>query len=218
MRIQESYISPNRTRISPDETTFRHHNLNVYQGAQILKTPAGSSIIGMTLKGGASFEKPWATLRGAVLKFSENRPPIEIKSNQFLISTGYTLMDMASFIYTRDKRNAGAKIPFRIVNNISAEPLYMVHASYCHPDQLFLPQGTFTFAQFSTEDVVGIRHFVGRNTLTLIEDKLPFKQAPFNIFEGLSFKPYRIIVQLAEGGHIVMANSKTACFISKNIM
>lgn len=183
------------------------------QGAQIIRVPAGSNIRNVTLQGGASHKSAWAVLRGAVLKGGFGRAkPIEIDGGEegFVIPTGFTLMDLADLEFTINKRNQGKEIPFEAVSQLGPEEFYLIHASYCHPDQLFLAQGTFTSATFSESfDLSGQEGFENW-ILQIKEELLPAAKAPFDLLIESGLKAEAIIVSLREGGQITLREEPAA--------
>jgi hypothetical protein len=133
------------------------------QGSQILRVPPGSRIANLRLGPGASHRSRWAQLRGGVLKLAPRRTKplylnghleIEIDGQAahiFLtVPTGYVLMDRESFEYTCDVINKGVNFPHRIISNLQVcrEDLWLVHAGYCHPDDLLLPQERYHEVSF----------------------------------------------------------------------
>jgi len=186
----------------------RNHSLGIGQGAQILRVPAGSSISNLSLQGGASHRSPWAALRGAVLKFATNRTiPIILTGKGFVIPSGHTLMDREGFLFTIDKRNAGRFIPYKVIKGLSRENLYLVHISFCHPDQLFLPVGRYANTQFRPQNLPAITHMELRDgTLFLKEVEIINRGDSFNLLEQLDTEPHTIVVQLSEGGHLTLTD------------
>jgi hypothetical protein len=205
-----SYIE---RRLEPPEAVNVHTN----HGSQILRTPPNSRIRNVVLCGGATRHSAWATLRGAVLKFNDQRvsQPACFNGNMLFIPSGHTLMDRLSFEHTRDKRNAGRPIPHSVLSDpLSAEDLYLVHASYCHPDQLFLPQGTYTVTIYSNL-IQPVEHLKREGTTLYVkESELPKAARPLNILAGLSQEelPQTIIVELlidpatSDGGTLILTN------------
>lgn len=178
-----------------------------HQGTQIIRVPAGSDIRNITLQGGASHQSSaWAVLGGAVLKGGFGREkPIKIDGGKkgYVIPTGFALMDQSGRDFTIKKRNQGKKIPFKVISQLGPEKFYLVHTSYCHPDQLFLAQGSFTSATFSKKTIlIGHMRF-GDGTLFLKEEILPEK-APFDILVESGLRARAIVVALKEGGHITL--------------
>ncbi|MCX5751709.1 MAG: hypothetical protein NT099_08640 [Candidatus Saganbacteria bacterium] len=201
------HIDPRLKRLPPEKV----RGLYVSDGAQIVR--AGNvpqhkiAIKNLTLKGGASEHSPWGNLRGAVLKFREGRTrPININGKGFTVPSGYTLMDQESFIETKEIRNHGREVPHQVITDISPEPFYLVHSSFCHPKDLFVPQGTYTQTEYDPKNLVGFTHLEIRgDTLFLMEEAIPLSPRPFDVTEGMDPKPSVIVVQLEEGGHVTLA-------------
>ncbi|OGC06013.1 hypothetical protein A2526_02870 [candidate division WOR-1 bacterium RIFOXYD2_FULL_36_8] len=204
MQVTPTNFAGRYVRILPPEIEQSLSNVYREQGSQIIRVPVGSTIKNITLQGGASHNSRWACLRGAVIKFAQEREaPIHIDGRNFVVPSGHVLMDYQSYLDTKN-RNNGKEIPHKIIKDISPEDLFLVHASYSHPDQLFLPQGTYTETTFISDDIpfIGHMNFEGER-LYLVEQLLPVS-TPYNILEGLSSPPISIIVQLSEGGHVCL--------------
>jgi len=184
------------------------------RGAQILRIPEGSRIDNIRLCGGAAATSRWAALRGSVLKFSPGRQetPVIItghKNSEFMIPTGHVLMDRLSFEFTVNQRNAGQDIPHEIIRGIGSEDLCLIHASFSHPDQLFLAQGCFTQERFFKRDLYGAKHLMMSNgALYLFEDLIAPRgsRGSLNILDQFEPTPSTIKVQLIASGHIEMKN------------
>jgi len=198
-------IGPN-TRIDPPNAASYLRGVNMDHGSQIIKVPDGSSIRNINLRGGASYQSPWAVLRGAVLKFGPKRDTVavEVDGHGLIIPSGHTVMDEESLSFTINIRNGGRDFPKEVLDNYGSERLYMVHASYCHPDQLFLPQGIYTNTVFS-DRAANHGHLQIRNgVLSLKEKELLAQKGSFNIFDQISETPVAIAIQLCEGGQIIL--------------
>jgi hypothetical protein len=197
------------------------------QGSQILRVPENSSIKNIRLSGGASADSGYAVLRGAVLKFSNDRAddPLELDGRGFVIPSGHTLMDWPSLQYTI-KHNSGEDVPYDIVRNIcwrtgnagqhvAPENMYLVHSSYCHPDQLFFRKGLFAKTLFSGGEVPEFEHGkLERGILFLNERDLPDNILPANLLSSMRVYPSRIRVRLNEGGVIdLIENTLSASFL-----
>jgi len=116
-------------------------------------------------------------------------------------------MDREGFLFTMDKRNAGRFISHKIIQGLSREDLYLVHISFCHPDELFLPQGRHTDTIFQSHDLPDITHMQLKDgTLSLKEVQIPNKGESFNLLEQLETEPSSIVVQLSEGGHLILTD------------
>jgi hypothetical protein len=191
-------------RITPEGVRPEWTRTHLLQGTQVLNIPPKSVIRDITLEGGASFKSDWANLRGAVLKFHQDRQHQEVCliGGGFIVPTAHTLMDLGSFEYTRDVRNHGADIPHEVIRGIAAERLYLVHSSYCHPDAIFLLQGSYTKAAFA-EDGVKQKHLTAEgNVLYLHESALAYEKRALNILAGFAVEPTEIVVKLNEGGRV----------------
>lgn len=199
MKVEANHIGK-FARIDPPQAQGQVRNVHLSQGAQIVRIPPNSTIRGLTLQGGGSCESAWANLSGAVLKFQPGRStPVHITGNGLTLPTAFTLMDEGNFEITRG-RNDGDNIPHRVITDLAAEKLYLVHDSYCHPTCLFLPRGTYTRALFS-EGEINIEHMSIRdNILYLLESALEYHEQSINILAGLRVEPKEIIVRLREGG------------------
>ena len=192
-------------RISPDGIEHCFGNVRMRQGSQILRVPEGSSIRNLTLGGGASFNSRWAALRGGVLKFGQERAniPIKIDGQGFVIPSAHTLMDEESLNVTK-ARNPLVRFSPEMITDIAAETLYLLHSSYCHPNDLFLPQGSYTRTIFDHETVFYSSHMeLSYGVLSLVEEQMTFP-APFNILQDLGCEPGKILVKLMEGGFVSM--------------
>ena len=193
------------TRIAPPVEDSVLKGITMEQGTQILKVPQNGVLKNLTLQGGASSLSNWATLRGAVIKFDPTRTTsIQIDGKGFEIPSGYTLMDESTFTFVKDKKNNGEEISFVALDALSGERLYLVHSSYCHPDQLFLPKGSYTHGQFSPTNI-NVEHMkLESGTLYVDESELDtqFTKTGIrpNILEGIN--PIRIIIKLKEGGQL----------------
>jgi hypothetical protein len=198
------------TRVQPESEKLDFAGVRLHQGAQILRIPRESLIMDLELNGGASHLSRWATLRGAVVKFDPDRADsVILNGKNMTVPSAHTLMDRGAFEFTRASRNSGKYIPHRRYMGISQlEDYYLVHASYCHPDQLFLPQGRFTETRFYPNDLRPVEHMslsrpYGR--LYLVERELDTTR-PFNVLSRFDPQPLTVFVQLAEGGHIRLTN------------
>jgi hypothetical protein len=193
----------NLTRIHRADVTYQ--GVKAGQGSQILRVPAGSVIQNLILEGGASHLSSFACLRGAVLKFNPRRDcPVNINTNRLSVPPGHTLMDYPSYKFTVNRHNQGKDIPRQVIITRKMK-LYLVNASYCHPDQLFIPQGSYTRAAFVSGNLRGMSHGEMRGTtLCLFEHSLPTPGESYNILESFPSAPQTILVQLKEGGHIVL--------------
>lgn len=195
------------------------------QGCQLLYLPAGSIIKNLNLQGGASYQSPWAALRGGVLKCDKagrDEPLIIEPVEPFTVPTGFVLMDRASYERTRDEKHGGRDYPHAVLTSLSPnEPLYFTHASYNHPDDLFLQAGRFSRARFADcglrddelqpefDRNIGVlflnASFMDNNWLT---------RKPLNLLEMDAFKSRlvgveeieEIIVNLREGGTLSLTD------------
>ena len=198
-----------KTRIELIPSKHFLYGVNLNQGTQILRLPKNKKCIirDISLLGGASSESKWAALRGAVLKFApERKASVMINGNDYDIPSGHVLMDHESFIFTRNERNKGADIPHVIVETISREKFYLVHASYCHPDQLFMPKGRYTQAKFT----LWVDHFADHmklenGILYLDESLLDNEKQNVNVLEKFDTEPRSIVVRLKEGFHLTLS-------------
>ncbi len=184
-------------------------NVHLEQGCQILRVPTRSVIKNLTLRGGASSLSPWGGLRGAVLKLDPGRKnPIHIDGKGFVIPTAHTLMDRGALEIVRRKKNGGRLIPHQVIDNIASERLYLVHSSCCHPDELFLEMGKYPRAEFKKGalplvDGYSLMHLMTIEDVLYIDERLldPTRD------KDARTPPRRIeaiMVQLREGGHLVM--------------
>ena len=197
-------IGPN-TRIDPPAAANYLRGVNMDQGSQILKVPDGSIIKNINLRGGASYQSPWATLRGAVLKFAPDRKSaVEVDGHGLVIPSGHTVMDEESLSFTINIRNGGRDFPKEVLDNYGSERLFLVHSSYCHPDQLFLRQGIYTNTVFSHKAVEHKHMHIRDGVLSLKEKSLILQKGAFNFLDQISEKPVAIAIQLAEGGQIIL--------------
>jgi len=181
---------------------FKRVRLN--QGAQILRVPEGSRITDLTLSGGASFKSKWAALRGSVLKFHVDRGKraVKINGNCWAVPAGHALMDEASLRHAIDVRNAGKGFPYRQVNEISSsEPMYLAHFCFCHPEQLFLPQGRFLRTAFFAD---AQRHSDTWQAYTVNEIGLVYEGRSIDILTAWGITARSILVTLTEGGQILL--------------
>lgn len=203
MQILRPNLIGRNTRVRPDIIHDGFSGVELQQGTQVLSAPVGSKIRNLILAGGASDKSRWAALRGAVIKMDLNREkPIEIDGQGRTIPTGHTLMDEQNLKFIREKRNGGNPVPFEAIDDMSSERLYLVHASFCHPQDIFLPQGTYTLSSFYSNTAHFGHMVVKDGNLELSESSLPKSRAPFNILEALGFMPESITVGLIEGGHV----------------
>lgn len=194
-----------KTRVEPQTANLR--GVRLEQGSQVLRVPPGSRISNVTLRGGASFESKWAVLRGAVLKFDPKREqPIIINGQGFAVPSGHTLMDQPCFVFTVNIKNAGREIPHLVVDRLSSERLYLVHASYCHPDQLFLPQGKYTETAFSPDTPPEVGHLWVKDGVLYLREADIAGQGSFNILAEIPQAPPRIVIQLLEGGCLTLTS------------
>lgn len=203
MKINTHNYFGKSTRVNPRLSGLSFDGVRLHQGSQILRTPPYSVLKDIVLSGGASYRSKWAVLRGAVIKFDPKRNnSLYVNGKGLIIPTGFTLMDFGSLDYTIRIKNKGKAVPYSIFDHTSTEPLYLVPASYCHPDELFLPQGSYTNAQFS-EKRISVEHMkFEKRKLYLKESELPVILAPFNVLEEINAKPDVIVVELIGGGHI----------------
>lgn len=202
-----------RTRIVPPFTTFRAIGLRMENGTQILGAPKDSKISNLCFRGGASFESPWAVLRGGILKLSQLFAPIGIEGKAsdgkiFEIPTGHVLMDEGCYLYTLDIVNKHMPFPYKKIEGLGEKKLFLVHASYCHPTELFLPQGTFTNAEYiDKKGAQNLAHMTAQDKMLIIlEQELNKRKGerPFNILELMATQPEEIIIQLVEGGQVAL--------------
>ena len=200
------------SRVQPEMAKGNFAGVRLHQGAQVLRIPNESLIMDLELRGGASHLSRWAVLRGAVVKFAPDREDAAlIKGKDMAVPSGHTLMDRDSFEFTKATRNSSRFIPHKRIMGISwLEDFYLVHAGYCHPDQLFLPPGKFTQTQFSPKNLNTREHLsylreYGR--LYLVERELDLTR-PENVLSSFDPQPLSIFIQLAEGGHIRLSNPK----------
>jgi len=209
-------------RVTPAEARKGFQAVRMGQGTQILRVPPESSIRNISLGGGASCDSPWAALRGAVIKFGiDRKEPVTVDGKGFCVPTAHTLMDYAGFEHTTDG-NKERKIEPQEIDNIGLEKFYLVHASYCHPGEIFLPQGQFTKAIFRndedfTPEHETIPHMTFKDTrgcppiengiLFLCETELTARhrsEMPFNILDLVGSTPSAIHIKLAEGGWLML--------------
>ena len=191
------------TRVTPAGAEQGFSNVKMYQGSQILRVPEGSSVRNLTLGGGASYESKWASLRGGVLKFNSTRKetPVRFYGNPFVLNTAHTLMDRASLDHTIGM-NPLSESFMREITGIAEEPLFLLPSSLCHPKELFLPQGTYTYTIFDPVTVFYSSHMeLSNGVLSLEEDRI-VDPAPFDILQGLEYEPAHILVKLMEGGFV----------------
>lgn len=146
---------------------------------------------------------------------NDRKKPVIIEGKNFVIPSGYTLMDQGNFLITKEYRNKGWEIPHEIIKGISrGEWLYLVPASYCHPGDLFLPQGLFARA-FFVMDVNEIFDLVKTNQYFLRIRETSIRRPPgicgsFNILpeyfgkKRLPFPLGGIVVDLKEGGFMLL--------------
>lgn len=191
------------TRITPEGIERCFSGVRMHQGSQILRVPEGSSIRKLTLGGGASSNSRWAALRGGVLKFGENRgnSPIEFTGENFFIPSAHTLMDLDSLGVTM-QRNPSTLIAPKEITDIASERLFLLHSSYCHPDQIFLAQGAYTMTEFDQRTVFYSSHMnILEGVLSLDEEQMNFCP-PLDILQILGHDPAQILVKLMEGGFV----------------
>ena len=205
-----SYSSDNNRiglHCSVSPADVRLNNSILENGTQVLRVPSGSHFDSMVLKGGASHLSSFADIRGAVVKFHEERSSRSISVVRVEVPSSHTLMDEESLKQTR-QRNRGDSFPFEVVSG-NSELLYQVHASYCHPDNLLLPQGTFTKTTFHYDapDYCGHRNFTNGvfslHEVKLVDEiipelNLPQDYSPICIPNGCQV----LIIKLKEGGFI----------------
>jgi len=223
MGIQKINICQNGLTIDPVAASWRSYNVCLHQGAQILGVPGGSNINGITLLGGAYSKSKWAALRGAVLKFGMQRETkIVLKGHGYVIPSGHALMDEESFTYTKNNcEKQKTIIAYVPVEGLCKEKLYLVHASYCHPNELFLPQGRYTKTRFTRQvDYFG-GHMNDENSILYLEEasldeeiKNIIKPRPnINVLEMIDLEPKSIIVKLKkdenknELGYMILSES-----------
>lgn len=207
MKPSQLNLFGNLTRIDPRlNVTFL--GIKAEQGSQILRAPPGSVMKNLVLRGGASHLSPFACLRGAVIKFDANRTaPVKLDGGSFEVPSGHTLMDEGSFRFTAEKRNQGKTVPHQVIH-FGKETLYLVHHSFCHPDQLFLPQGAYTQTGFTPLNLEGVSHLQVRgDKIFIFEVQLPVPDASYNLLEQLPIVPQTVVVQLKEGGHVTLRDA-----------
>lgn len=179
------------------------------QGSQIIRMPDNSIIRNLILGGGASSKSNWAGLKGAVVKvLAERQRPVSIDGGTpgFFVPSAFTLTDGDTLEVVRGK-NPGIPIPSKEIVCLGTERFVLIPSVFCHPDELFLKQGTFADANFSSTDITNVVHMRREgDILYLREAKIvaPQDKKSFDILEGVTDKPTRIIVQLQEGGHIIL--------------
>lgn len=217
MRITYGTIPPGchygrLTNVTPPEAKRCLGHIRMDQGSQIIRVVDGSSIRGLHLSGGASGASSWAALRGAVLKFVPGRTkPVEIDSKGAILPSGHTLMDQGSLDFTLGKL-VGVDVRPEVVTEISAEPLFLLHASYCHLDQTFLPLGLYTKTTFVEQTQPFTGGFVAREGALWIKESYidTFGKNSFDLLEKLQRMgvidelPATINVELNEGGQITL--------------
>ena len=183
--------------------------------------PSGSQIHHIQLNGGGSHQSAFAPARGGVLKFHRDHADQPVVVNGCLtvtidgetaevfltVPTGYVLMDEASFHVTQRFRSPGVVIPHRIIDipSVCREPLYLIHASFSHPDRLFVPRDSFTEATFiPASGRVDMEGFQRDGTLYCLEADLVLSRTP--LFEPATFEQDRkgrtVLLQLNEGGFV----------------
>ena len=211
MTIQNINIIGAKTKIEPIGSEHFLYGVHLNQGAQILRVPSNSTIRNITLLGGASFGSRWAVLRGAVLKFDKDRKAsVTINGFGFEIPSAHVLMDHESFLFTKNRKNNGNYVPYAIIRGISLEKLYIVHASYCHPDQLFMPKGRYMQTKFTLRVNLFTGHMkLVNGVLCLDEDFLDMEKNNVNVLESIAPKPKSIIVRLKEGGYLTLSESQS---------
>lgn len=195
-----NYVSGLKTRIDPMSAVAGFRNVSMRQGSQILRIPEKSSIENITLDGGASYECPWTALRGAVFKFFRDRTqPVIFDGQGLIIPSAHTLMDARSLEITIKEVNAGIVFPYQEIN-LGKETFYLIHSSWCHPKDLFLPQGQFTKTTFfpPRREVTNITWL----KLEIREEELDITRKPYNILTEASAQT--VIVSLKEGGTIIL--------------
>ena len=212
MRIQDANIISIKTRIELAGSKHFLYGVYLYQGAQILRVPSNNKCIirDITLHRGASYESKWAALRGAVLKFHKDRKAsVMINGNGFQIPSAHVLMDHESFTSITEKEgNRRINVPRIIVETISLEKYYLVHASYSHPDQLFIPKGRYTQTKFTLWVDLFAGHMKLENgVLYLEEDFLDSEKKNVNVLERFDTEPKSIIMHLKEGGYLTLSES-----------
>lgn len=184
------------------ETYLEGVRLN--QGSQIIRVPEGSRISDLCLSGGASFRSNWAALRGSVLKFFVDRAgrPVTIRGKGWTVPAGHSLMDEESLRYAIEDRNKGVSFPYLQVKAIDAsEPMFMVHFTFAHPDQLFLPQGRFMGTTFFHNEPGGADISGAFRTN---EISLNYPGSSIDILSMYGITTDRILVTLAEGGRMLL--------------
>jgi hypothetical protein len=191
-----------RTRITPSERKANVGEIKMGKGAQVLNIPHQGAVMGLNLEAGASADCKFAALRGGILMFHPDRTkPITVTGDDLTVLTGHILMDEATLTQIT-QANFGNKIPFTLIEGIAAEPLFLVRAEDCFPDELFLPRGLYPRAVYSENSVDHNHGKLVDGTLNLFESML----CNGNILEvlRLSAAPQRIDVQLSvrEGGMV----------------
>lgn len=182
-------------------------------GAQVIRVPAGSKITGVMLRGGASGKSAFADIRGGVLKFNFGRTE-KVTIEGVEIPSSHTLMDRPSFDWTVNRNSLDpASVPYKSVS-MGGEELVLIHSSYCHPDQLLLPQGSFTGMSFRM-DYDGFKgHRVFENGKLYIDEAEAEAEKSSDAEysgRGCLIVPQSdcvsVIVKLKEGGYIVRTRS-----------
>lgn len=180
-------------------------NVRMEQGAQILRIPARSVIKNITFQGGASTLSPWGALRGAVIKLDPKRQnPIVIDGNGFVVPSAHTLMDQGAYKIVKRKKHGGEDFPHQVISGLSSEDLLLAHSGFCHPDELFLEQGTYTNTEFIIEDIPLIKHLVVIDDVLYVNERLLISGRDNNIYTRWKMTPNAVMVQLREGGHLIL--------------
>jgi len=194
-----------KSRVGSSRSTV-WSSVRLEQGAQIVRLPLHSTLKNLILRGGASFNSAWAGLRGAAVKFDPKRTnSVSIDGQGFVVPSGHTLMDRGNFIITQG-RNSGRMPPHQLIRGLASEDLYLTHNGYCHPGELFLPQGTYTRTELLLDHKLFSGH--GRlleDVLYLREEEIRPTGKSFNLIEQIEPKPRYIIVELKEGGFLKLS-------------
>jgi len=201
MGQKANLIGPN-CKIFPENADISASTLE--QGAQALRVPEGSKITGFTIRGGASYKSDFADLRGGVMKFDSDRSNIPVAIEGIEIPSANTLMDRKSLDRAIAKNGADKTIPFKQIN-AKGEELVLVHSSYCHPDQLLLPQGSFTNTSFKAEfsGFKGHRAFEN-GVLYIEEDESAKEKAEGRVYMVVPPDTCKsVVIKLKEGGFII---------------
>lgn len=217
-----------------DTGDYQLKDVTVEDGAQLIRVPDASTLVGVTVRGGASDRHQYsdgsvfADLRGGVIKFDSARAAVAVTLEDIEVPSSYTLMDqnyLNNTIRTFGERFniAIATMPFRRID-AHGEALYLVHSSYAHPDKLLLPKGAFMTTSYRKEfdGFAGHKVTVG-GTLYLDE---AMAESEKDADAGYKDRGYlivpeagstRVVIKLREGGYLIRVPDVSEIAIAKPV-